>query len=357
MVYLAKTSILFTFTSAMAIMLYSYLTLLFSLFVLSVESESSFNHFTIKQCEINGNCQKKNNSILIAIDGTATRIKFEESNRPKKYKSQIGVNNNKEWIWQSHVANFWEDYQGTSYYFYGPDSSEMFFAGREIDNIVEQSHIKICEFMNNYLSEYEISEDISSSILNDFGIDLIGFSRGGFAAMELARALQFDGCYIKTINIKPITVRFMGLYDPVERDIDFTDLIDGYNDNEIAENVLSVSIAKRSEFIHSRSYFGYAVESDNHQQDQKIINATHGSIGGTPAKSDCKQMDRNILQWFIDPGAMICSEMYTDELDKKGAIETEIYMRKDAIKANVPIRDLGNPEKYFGDFIDFIEIE
>ncbi len=71
------------------------LAFLFALSLVGVECVFSFKHFTVKQCVIYGNCKNQTNSILIAIDGSGSSRYSEDSNAPKKYKSQIGVNHNK----------------------------------------------------------------------------------------------------------------------------------------------------------------------------------------------------------------------------------------------------------------------
>jgi hypothetical protein len=314
-------------------------------------------------------------NILVGIDGTGSRLYFQQSNKksPNKYKSAIGINNNKQFIWESHVANFWEDYQGESHYFYGPDANEMVIAGEEINEIVAKSLPKICNFINHYfdnnINEYS-NNDISSDLIQnitlngDFGIDIIGFSRGGYAAMELARELQYNGCHINKINeyISPIYVRWMGLYDPVQREIDFDEYVNGYNNNEIAENVLNVAIAERDPSIGSRKYFGNAVL--NHQDNQnnqasyvvKRFKASHSGVGGAPGKGDCEEhkytKDLPVINWLKNTYS--CSDKYTIQGDKTASINAEIWMRDNAINSNVPIIKISNPDQYYQNFIDMV---
>ena len=57
-------------------------------------------------------------------------------------------------------------------------------------------------------------------------IDIVGHSRGGYVAMEVARDLMMEG-----INGESVDVRFLGLYDPV-------DMPAGYGDAEtVSANV------------------------------------------------------------------------------------------------------------------------
>eukprot|EP01084_Bolivina_argentea_P073174 132791_1 len=328
-----------------------------------INDRSSSNDFTIKQCELEEferSCNPADGSILIAIDGTGSRLYYEENSEPERYESEIGVNNNQQWIWQSHIANFWEDYQGESHYYFGPDANEMFLAGEEIHEIVSKSKQRICHFLNNYVENHDLN-DVSSELIHNMtlngglGIDIIGYSRGGFAAMDLSRKLQKEGCEINDIVIKPIAVRWMGLYDPVERDIDFDEILVEYNEDEIAENVQSVSIAERSEFIHSRSYFGNAVNKKVYYKNRISFNSSHSGIGGQPGKGDCKEIGDSFIYWFTDIAAKLCSPSYKLSMDKESSIKTDIWMRNNAINAKVPIQ--ATQDEYYGDLTDFTETE
>lgn len=46
-------------------------------------------------------------------------------------------------------------------------------------------------------------------------VDIFGWSRGGVAALTLAKRLKDDGCKCEDGTIKPVKIRFMGLIDPV----------------------------------------------------------------------------------------------------------------------------------------------
>ena len=97
----------------------SYILIILTFIVGSNDNKDpTFTHFKQQQCNISHNCaypeRIDTHSILIAIDGTGMRKHFENinENTDRKYSSTIGVNHNHQWIWKSHVANFWEDYQG-----------------------------------------------------------------------------------------------------------------------------------------------------------------------------------------------------------------------------------------------------
>ena len=99
------------------VLTFSYI-LIALLFIVGCDAtDPTFTHFKEKQCDIDHNCSYPDiidtHSILIAIDGTGMRTHFEDcKDSQRKYSSPIGVNHNHQWIWKSHVANFWEDYQG-----------------------------------------------------------------------------------------------------------------------------------------------------------------------------------------------------------------------------------------------------
>eukprot|EP00485_Elphidium_margaritaceum_P014389 CAMPEP_0202727372 /NCGR_PEP_ID=MMETSP1385-20130828/185090_1 /ASSEMBLY_ACC=CAM_ASM_000861 /TAXON_ID=933848 /ORGANISM="Elphidium margaritaceum" /LENGTH=349 /DNA_ID=CAMNT_0049393611 /DNA_START=20 /DNA_END=1069 /DNA_ORIENTATION=- len=346
----------------------SSVLLLFCVFVILrhgtlslTDRDPDFTHFTTKQCQLHNNCtyNEPGTSILVAIDGTGSKGFFEsarlvsdgESGRAtRKYRSHVGINHNQKWIWKSHVANFWEDYQGESHYFYGPTASEMIIAGNEVADIFNQAKHRICDFVHKHFQGANASEELrETTIHGEFGIDIIGFSRGGFAAMELARKLEFEGCG----DIRPVFVRWLGLYDPVQRDIDWGDWFgDNYDNEYIGNNVLAVSVAERSEEIHSRHYFGYAVKGFDDPfgypiyRDVKRFDASHAGVGGAPGCGDC--CDDPAI-WDFD--ALLCGSTYSVKLDKVNAVKIDRWMRKHAEEVNVPIKDEG--EAYYGNFVEY----
>jgi len=340
--------------------LFSFCAIRFMSVVISPIPSPEFTSFTQKQCQIHQNCTRvePHASILIAIDGTGSRMFFEGQNGAgasppsRRWRSRVGVNHNQKWIWKSHVANFWEDYRGESHYFYGPDSNEMVAAAHEIHQKIKFGRDEICEFVHEHFKGPQAAKELrNKTIHGEIGIDIIGFSRGGFAAMELARKLQFDGCG----DIAPVFIRWMGLYDPVARDIDWRDWFDDqYDNHRIGNNVLAVTVAERSKKIHSRRYFGYAVKGyddpDGYPmyKDVKQFDASHAGVGGAPGLGDCCE-NRKLL----DVDALMCSRKYTVKLDQINSANVDSWMRRIAQNLNVPVQDEG--EGYYDKFSELEE--
>eukprot|EP01084_Bolivina_argentea_P092637 166645_1 len=290
-------------------------------------------------------------NLLLAFDGTGSEMQFESDNRndPKhdrqKWKSEIGVHvidDVDEWIWRSHVANFWEDYEGESHYWYGPDDNLLWHAGSECQVTGIKGYNKACKFIEKLYND----DDPDDS----YFIDIIGFSRGGYIAMEVSRKLQFDGCRIKINDtdehIKPINVRWMGLYDPVRRVAQLKNFWEyigesEYDADKVASTVQNVSIAERSKEINSREYFGYGADGgcDNKQKNTCIINefdnTSHSGVGGSPGSGDCHDgcsiLDVFTLCWR-------CSDLYTVDKDKSASADLDSWMRQNAVDNDVPIR-------------------
>ena len=76
----------------------------------------------------------------------------------------------------------------------------MFAAGREVKHLVAGARKIICEFIANNTDPKQVN------------IDLMGYSRGGYTAIEIAWELKKNKC---PHNDEYVNVRFMGLYDPV----------------------------------------------------------------------------------------------------------------------------------------------
>jgi len=314
--------------------------------VLLVALTTSFNP-QVRHCNIHNNCTSSSNSILIAIDGTGSRKSLEESTQTI-YKSPIGVNKNGFFIWHSHCANFWEDYKGTAYFFHGPDCSEMVCAARQLDRIVKNAKTSVCQFIRDYVVNELDQTPVDIETINDgINIDLIGHSRGGYGAMHLSRILQKEGCDIFGKMVKPIKVRWMGLYDPVARDIDIDDEFDS---QQISNSVMNIAVAERDPRLRSRALFGYAVhgfDSNIYPKNRYIrrFYASHSAIGGSPGEGDCK-VDPSI--WDIP--AIICRD-WTLQKDKTGAEQSDIWMRKHAINVGVPIPETNG--YYYSNFQRF----
>jgi len=129
--------------------------------------------------------------ILAAIDGTRSRHRLETEEK----KTANGR-------WRSHVHNFYDDAnEFPKAYWHGPDSREPVEAGVEVVDITNGVRRHVCE---------RWCKDQNQPV------DLIGHSRGGYIAIRVAHKLKDLGCCCNGTWIKPVRVRFLGLYDPVD---------------------------------------------------------------------------------------------------------------------------------------------
>jgi len=172
-------------------------------------------------------------------------------------------------------------------------------------------------------------------------IDIVGHSRGGYLAIEVARNLQTVG-----INGKPVDVRFLGLYDPVDSAI-------GYGVAEtISSNVQTVAVVyaagtveevgtderfqvvgnqvvlieQRSRWIFNRADHGPV--SAKTDFDQIWIFGTHSAIGGAPWEGDGPS-----------PGTLANPALagHTETNDRAKAILSDQHVRNKARSKNLPI--------------------
>ena len=91
------------------------------------------------------------NDILIVIDGTGTRKEFEEDEFKSIKGGEYNLKSNSRWNngnWGNHNSNFYEDYRGVKYYWYGPDANEVMNAEHEVKGLVLGAAQTICEFIN-----------------------------------------------------------------------------------------------------------------------------------------------------------------------------------------------------------------
>jgi hypothetical protein len=119
-------------------------------------------------------------------------------------------------------------------------------------------------------------------------IDLIGHSRGGYVVIEVARKLKTKGCccFDTGTTYRPIAVRFLGLYDPV-------DMAPGYGDAEtIPDNVRHVAIVFASAGPHmarSRPQWNRADHgAEGRSTDYYVVRlpGSHAALGGAPWSGD-----------------------------------------------------------------------
>lgn len=191
--------------------------------------------------------------LLIAIDGTAMR----------RYLSTALLTRSNRW--RSHVRNFANDYNdGPAGYWFGPDNVDGTDSRRRFTSAYSWLCKKWCE-------------DTSQPI------DMVGFSRGGYIVMELARKLKDEGICCKGKTTKTVKVRFLGMYDPVDMVLGW-----GYKETvpDNVENAYAVFAAfpmkNRSRWNFNRADGGPEDKSKTYYYDY-YIRATHGAIGGAQA--------------------------------------------------------------------------
>jgi len=268
--------------------------------------------------------------------------------------------------WANHASNFYEDYRGAKYYWYGPDEGLNAFAAREeVLGLVYGAVDVICEFIGN--------QTIDEFYNNEINIDLVGYSRGGYVVTEIARLLDRDGCEYLNISGNEIDFRFMGLYDPVssiygdigdvvpntdfnQNDGLFVDEDYVYNADTMPLNVDHIVISYGDPTLGSRQVFN-TVENveDNAERSDEIeteyFMTTHGGIGGTPMQGDfdmvllCIQNEitKNLVEFcrFKDGTPFDNVGDIDDEFDAKveclQSMNSDMFIRSKANECGLPI--------------------
>lgn len=219
-------------------------------------------------------------SLLVAIDGT-------DSESWRKRSKTTGRTN-------SHVRNFYEDYVmsagDSKLYLHGPNAK---ITGADCRNI----HDKAMSWINERLSKNSSQQ-----------VNLVGHSRGGYIAMEVARELVENG----------VRVNYLGLYDPV-------DMAPGYGKKETVPAVDFAVRVMAMPGVGSRLYFntadgGFEGSSRNEAYSDAYVKATHGGIGG-----DSWEGDRVVPTLFG----------MTKEKDISGSINADLTVRRKAKQAGI----------------------
>jgi len=294
------------------------------------------------------------NDILIVIDGTGTRSQFEEDGTKSVKGGEYNLKSKSRWNngnWANHNSNFYEDYRGVKYYWYGPDANEVMNAEHEVKGLVIGAAQTICEFINNHTTNERIN------------IDLVGYSRGGYAVMETARKLDRDGCEL----YKNIQIRFMGLYDPVSSTFGYSNgefhanVIDNfgeeyglftnddykYESGRMPTNVDHIVAAYGDPKLGSQAFFNTCDEPEDDGMEafeKEYFIATHGGIGGSPLNGDF-DLVVNIIQgngW--QSGFGVISWMYRQMMDDIEEIDGygEKMECSESMKADMFIRGKAN---------------
>jgi len=239
-------------------------------------------------------------------------------NAPTRYVDKLGlllaaVDGTGSWTWRrfdrksgrwnSHVRNFYMDYigPGPKQYWDGPAKATT---GSDSPDIHKDVIKWICGVLKNNPSE---------------PINIIGHSRGGYIAMQIAKELKEKGCACISGGVSgPVRVNFMGLYDPV-------DMVVGYGDGqEVTSNVDYAANALGDPQVNSRPYFntsdgGAEDASQMKSYDEKTFDATHGGMGGDPWGGD-------------HPEGM------TEARDQAGSSAADAWMRDRARNAGIQLR-------------------
>ncbi|MHB0961179.1 MAG: RHS repeat domain-containing protein [Pirellulaceae bacterium] len=201
--------------------------------------------------------------VIVAIDGTGSGP-FAET--PDVINQDTGR-------YRSHVRNFWREYARVynegSFYFDGPDED----VGLSTRSIFRKA-------LNTTLCELERTPNQE--------INIIGHSRGGYIAVELAAALKEEG----------YRVNFLGLYDPVDMDIS-VNLVDF--DIEIPSNVDHAAIAIRDRRGGSRAVFNTVNPAAEDASKMKLFVhqkffGTHAALGGAPWLGDTTGLHKDLTR-------------------------------------------------------------
>lgn len=195
------------------------------------------------------------------------------------------------WDSNSSVYRFYEDYRADprlKVYFDGPSSGKGLWS---VDGIVEQAVA--------FWRKTEVGGE---------SVDVIGHSRGGLAVICFAKLLLRE-------KGGP-TIRFMGLYDAVDRS-----LASGLN-GTIPNNVLSVAHARRktsvSTWKRGKVAFGNCGVRGGKRYREAFFSATHSAIGGDA--------------WGGDHPKKL-----TKETDAAGGRKADAFIRGWAAQAGVPV--------------------
>ncbi|MEM9410041.1 MAG: hypothetical protein AAGA30_02940, partial [Planctomycetota bacterium] len=168
-------------------------------------------------------------------------------------------------------------------------------------------------------------------------VDILGMSRGGLIATEVAWLIQNNGYFREepTVNPFDLNIRFLGLYDPVDQT------------NSVDETRSIPSIVEFSAAAYATNFEGNDPEEiSRHYWDRiyysgvtvtGVVAATHSAIQGAPTYST----DAGTTAGTIFPGVTnhpsAWLDGYTDALDVVGSIAVDSWFRGLAQAEGVPI--------------------
>lgn len=171
----------------------------------------------------------------------------------------------------------------------------------------------------------------------EVNVDIIGMSRGGLIAAEIAWKIEFigyrGGSAYGESSIDHKRVRYLGLLDPVDQ----ADSV-----NEIREIPPNVQLGVRG---YGTNFAGSDAEEISRWYWDRIsyqgevsqaFAATHSAFQGSPTYStDVGRSPGKVFGLQNHPSAWL--EGYTDERDVEGAIASDTWLREQARSIFVPI--------------------
>jgi pimeloyl-ACP methyl ester carboxylesterase len=196
--------------------------------------------------------------LLVGIDGTSSK-KWRETDP----ETQRATNSN--------VFNMAKDFEGPHLYLDGPNT-----LGTDVRIISARA----LAFIHAQLRENP-----------NLAINLVGHSRGGLIAIDLANQLK-DG-FADVNGGVPIRINFLGLFDAVDRAVGM--------DGTRIRNVDSVFHIIRNPEGGSRRLFGNTgLQAEADVTNRKMmLTGTHSAIGGDPGKGDFARTNIPLAQEMI----------------------------------------------------------
>jgi RHS repeat-associated protein len=292
--------------------------------------------------------------ILLGIDGTGSKqflngVYEKRKSANKSREGQMtspfdydyiqvkeGAAKTKEDLYQSHVKNFVNDSKEAM-------DNKDYLPGPASDSVgVQEEVFRICKEGLEFLTKrWNASTDKT--------IDLVGHSRGGMIAIEIARWLEVYGLKNdKTGKFeKNIPVRFLGLYDPV--DMTSVDLWGNLVANLFGSGLLPDGIrgGAWSEKISSNvsvAYVVYGGSNDSHDRSRPLFNRVDGGADD-PKKTKLEKSTIVATHSALGgaPGAGDTPRGFSQENDNSGAERADRFIRSGASYAKV---QLGHPHGY-----------
>ena len=263
-------------------------------------------------------CIDPSGALLVAIDGSDTASWLEPTDPDMPFNRMENTR------WLSHVRNFWAEYAQTTgadnaRYLLGPNAP-----GLDAELILQTAYYWVCRKLKRKCEP----------------LDIIGWSRGGFLANELARKLDKEGC--RTVGVGRLfpVIRFLGMYDPV----DMSPVVGDWGREKVPSNVKRAVAVLSSHKPSRNETMGYdynkycqlwqdwprfqasAADATATNVTIERRRATHGAIGGCPGYS----------------GPTVLPYDYVYGADKFNSEESDRTVRGVAIAAGVPVSQVGD---------------